>query len=234
MPPEPLPPDRYAKHIVSRLTDAHKKFNQVKTDLRQCQRDVYDTKAHYLPIPDGKVVYMHKIPSHKEGIVSRFTRSFYGPYLVTGHSFKRPDMLSWKHIATGETIPHPVNIEKVVVIPDPEVHDLQASNDSVVEIQLDNPAPTPVVVVSSHSDLVQVAYQFGKFLQSLPSKSATASQGCKFVYEHFPSSHEILSRHGRLRGLCKVCPYLQLEGAASCGTYILSLNQTLSHQVSQT
>ena len=42
---------------------------------------------------------------------------------------------------------------------------------------------------------------FGKFLQSLPSKSATASQGCKFVYDHFPSSREILTRHGRLRGL---------------------------------
>ena len=227
LPPKPLPPDHYAKHIVSRLTDAHKKFNQVKADLRRRQRDVYDTKARHLAIPDRKVVYMHKIPSHKEGIVSRFTSSFDGPYLVTGHPFKRPDMLTLKHIATGETIPHPVNIEKVVVIPDPEVHDLQASNDSVVEIQPDNPAPTPVVV-SPDSDLVQVAYQIGMFLQSLPSKSATASQACKFVYEHFPSSREILSRHGRLRGLCKVCPYLQLEGAASGGTYILSLNHSFS------
>ena len=116
------------------MTDAHKKFNQVKADLRRRQQDVYDTKARHLSIPDGKVVYMHKLPSHKEGIVSRFTRSFDGPYLATGHPFKRPDMLTLKDLATGETIPHPVNIEKVVVIPDPEVHDLQASNDSVVEI----------------------------------------------------------------------------------------------------
>ena len=105
--------------------------------------------------------------SHHIKRVLRFTRSFDGPYLVTGHPFKRPDMLTLKHIATGETIPHPVNIEKVFVIPDPEVHDLQASNDSVVQIQPDNPTPTPVVV-SPDSDLVQVAYQFSKFLQSLP------------------------------------------------------------------
>ena len=88
LPPKPLPPDHYAKHI-SRLTDANKKFNQVKADLRRCQRDVYDTKAHH-----GKLVHMHKIPSHKEDIVSRFTCSFDGPYLVIGHPFKRPDMLT--------------------------------------------------------------------------------------------------------------------------------------------
>ena len=129
-------------------------------------------------------------------------------------------MLTLKHIATGETIPHPVNIEKVVVIPEPEMHDLQASNDSVVELQPDTPTPAPVVV-SPDSNLVQVAYQFGKFLQSLPSKSATASQACKFVYDHFPSSREILSRHGRLRGLCKSCPYLQFDGAASGGMFYL-------------
>ena len=47
-------------------------------------------------------------------------------------------MLTLKHLATGETIPHPVNIEKVVIISDPEVHDLQASNDTVVEFVHDD------------------------------------------------------------------------------------------------
>ena len=136
-------------------------------DLCRHQWDVYNTKARHLSIPDGKVVYMHKIPSHKEGNVTRFVRNFDGPYLITGHPFKRSDMFTLKHIATGETIPHPVNIEKVVIIQDPELHDLQASNDSVVELQPDTPTPTPVVV-SPDSDLVQVAYQFGKFPQSLP------------------------------------------------------------------
>ena len=162
---------------------------------------------------------MHKTPSYKEGFVTRFIRNFDGPYLVTGHPFNRPDMLTLKYIATGETVLHPLNIEKVAVIPEPEMHDLQALNDSIVELQTVTQTPTPVVV-SPDSDLVQVAYQFRKFLQSLPSKSATASQACKFVYDHFPSSREILSRHGRLRGLCKSCPYLQLDGAASGGTYV--------------
>ena len=140
-------------------------------------------------------------------------------------------MLTLKHIAIGKTIPHPVNIEKVVVLPD--MHDLQASNDSVVEAQPDTQTATPVAV-SAGNNLVQVAYQFGTFLQSLPSKSATASQTCKFVYERCPPSREILGRQGRLSGLCKDCPYLQLEDVASGGTYILSLNQTLFDQVSQT
>ena len=171
---------------------------------------------------------MHQTPSYKEGLVTRFIHNFDGPYLVTGHPFNRPDMLT---LATGETVPQPVNIEKVVIL-EPEMHDLQASNDSVVELLLDTPMPTPIIV-SPDSDLVQVAYQFGKFLQSLPSKSATASQAGKFVYEHFPSSREILSRHERLRGLCKSCPYLQLDGEASGGTYVLSLNQSLFDQVAQ-
>ena len=62
--------------------------------------------------------------------------------------------------------------------------------------------PSTFVAVSPDSDLVQVAYQFGKFLQSLPSKSTTASQACKFVYEHFPSSQDVLGIRGGLRGLC--------------------------------
>ena len=63
------------------------------------------------------------MPSHKKGLVTRFVHHFDGPYLVTGHPFNRPDMLTLKHIARGETIPHPANIEKVVVIPEPEMHD---------------------------------------------------------------------------------------------------------------
>ena len=163
---------------------------------------------------------MHKPPStHKPGSVTRFIRNFDEPYLVTGHPFNRPDMLKLKHVSSGEEIPHLVNIEKVVVVPEPELHDLQASNDGVAEIEHDT-STLASVSISPDNDLIQVAFQFGKYLQSLPSKSATASRACKFVYEHFPSSREILARHGRLRGLIKVCPYLQLDGAASGGMYI--------------
>eukprot|EP00795_Rhopilema_esculentum_P009060 gene9060-16708_t len=50
-------------------------------------------------------------------------------------------------------------------------------------------------------------------------------QACKFVYEHFPAAREVLARNGRLRGLVKSCPYLQLEGGLHGGTYVISLNQ---------
>ena len=231
LPPRPLPHDHYAKHILSRLSEAHKQVSQIKADIRRQQREIYDTKARNLAIPDGKIVYMRKTPSaSRQGLATRFIRHFDGPYQVTGNPFNRPDMLTLKYLATGATIPHPINIEEVVVIPDPEVHDLQASNDTVVEFVHDDPLVAPLSSPPDN-DLVQVAFQFGKFLQSLPSKSATASQACKSVYESYPASREILARHGRLHGLVKTCPYLQLDGAASGGTYVLSLNQTLFDQV---
>ena len=74
-------------------------------------------------------------------------------------------------------------------------------------------------------ELCQVAYEFGKYLASLPNKTATASQACKQVYLSYHSAREILTRHGKLRGLIKACPYLQMDGEAHGGLYLLSLNQ---------
>ena len=81
--------------------------------------------------------------------------------------------------------------------------------------------------ISTNSDLNHVAREFGKYLHSLPSKTSSASQACKYAYEKYPATREILARHGKLKGLIKSCPFLQMEGAAFGGTYILSLNQTL-------
>ena len=69
-----------------------------------------------------------------------------------------------------------------------------------------------------------LVFEFGKYLELLPSKSAVSSQVCKYVYEHYPQSKKILARHGKLRGLVKSCPYLQMDGGAHGGTFILSLN----------
>ena len=93
-------------------------------------------------------------------------------------------------------------------------------------MKVDTPdCTTPVA--TANSDLNQVAQEFGKYLASLPSKTSSASQACKYVYETYPASREILARHGRLKGLIKSYPFLQMDGAASGGSYILSLNQTL-------
>ena len=73
-------------------------------------------------------------------------------------------------------------------------------------------------------DLALVAHEFGKYLNSLPSKSAISSQACKFVYERIPAARQLLASHGKLRGLVKAFPYLQLDGGTHGGTYVISLN----------
>ena len=110
-----------------------------------------------------------------------------------------------------------------MVIPDQETYDLQPPNDVLVEPEVEVPAPIrPAPNVNP--ELSQVAYEFGKYLSSLPNKTATASQACKQVYLNYPSAREILSRHGKLRGLVKACPYLQMDGESHGGVYLLSLN----------
>ena len=60
LPVHPLPPDHYAKHMLSRMQVAHQRFSQIKSDLRHHQTDIYDRKARFLEIPSGKVVYIRK------------------------------------------------------------------------------------------------------------------------------------------------------------------------------
>ena len=45
LPQRPLPHDHYAKHILSRLSEAHKQFSQIKFDIRRQQHEIHDTKA---------------------------------------------------------------------------------------------------------------------------------------------------------------------------------------------
>ena len=171
----------------------------------------------------------HHYSSAQTGLASRFIRNFEGPYLVVRHPFSnRSDMLILRDLSTGKELSHPVNVEQLVVVPDRDIIDLQSDNDAVVE--MDKAMDSPVLYPSSlpiPSDSVQVAYQFGKYLYNLPCHTATASVVCRHVYEQYPSAREILNRHGKLRGLTKVCPYLQLHGASHGGTYNLSLNLEL-------
>ena len=225
LPVHPLPADHYAKHMLSRMQIAHQRFSQIKSDLRCHQKDIYDRKARFLEIPSGKVVYIRKEPqTTHSGQATRFLRAFDGPFQVIGHPYDRTDLLTLKKLSTGHVLPHPVNIEKCVVIPDQETYDLQPPIDVLVEQEFEVPAPIrPAPNVNP--ELSQVAYEFGKYLSSLPNKTATASQACKQVYLNYPSAREIISRHGKLRGLVKACPYLQMDGESHGGLYLLSLNQ---------
>ena len=125
LPPTPLPPDHYAKHIISRMTDAHLQFSQIKADLRRQQRDIYNEKARIILIPDKKIVHIRNdSPSCTQGLATRFIRNFDGPYVVTGHPYGRTDLLTLRHIASCNDLSHPINIDKVVIIPEPEFNDL--------------------------------------------------------------------------------------------------------------
>ena len=64
LPPRPLPHNHYAKHILSRLSEAHKQFSQIKADICRQQCEIYDTKAHNLAIPDGKIVLYQLVKSY--------------------------------------------------------------------------------------------------------------------------------------------------------------------------
>ena len=120
-------------------------------------------------------------------------------------------------------MPRPVNIEKVVVVPEVSALDIRIPEDATNMPEIKTFAEQSKI--SANPDLVSVASEFGKCLETLPNKSAVSSQACKFVYEHFPAARHIPARHGRLRGLVRSCPYLQIEGDMHGGTYVLSLNQ---------
>ena len=211
--------------MLSKMQIAHQRFSQIKSDLRRNQKDVYDRKARFLEIPSGKVVYIRKEPqTTHSGQATCFLRTFDGPLQVIGHPYDQTDLLTLKKLSTGHVLPHPVNIEKCVVIPDQETYDFQPPNDVFVEPEVEVPAPIrPAPNVNP--ELSQVAYEFGKYLSSLPNKTATTSQACKQVYLNYLSAREILSHHGKLPGLVTACPYLQMDGESHGGLYLLSLSQ---------
>ena len=61
-------------------------------------------------------------------------------------------------------------------------HNISTGDSPPVEVE-DEPPENPVKALSPvKSELRQVAYEFGKHLNSLPTKTATASQAYKFVY----------------------------------------------------
>ena len=81
LPPKPLPPDHYAKHIISRMTDAHNNFAKLKL-ICFISSVIFTTKrAHVISIPDGKILYLRNdSPSLIRGLTTRFIHNFDGPY----------------------------------------------------------------------------------------------------------------------------------------------------------
>ena len=89
---------------------------------------------------------------------------------------------------------------------------MQPPNEAMVENEIDSDLSSKVDKVPINADLTCVAHEFGKYLNSLPSKSSTVSQACKFVYQQYPQSREILAGPFHLKSLVKFCPFLQMDG----------------------
>ena len=120
LPVKLLPPDYYAKHMLSGMQIAHHRFTIIKSDLCHHQKEVYDCKARFLAIPQVKLFIFARslTQTSKTGEPTRFLRTFDGPFIVTSHPYDCNDLLMLKHLSTGAALPRPVNIEKCVVVPD--------------------------------------------------------------------------------------------------------------------
>ena len=90
LPSQQISPHPYATHLVFRLSASQKHLQEIKSDLRQLQRESYDPVSRNLEIPTGKAVYVRKPPASPDhGKPTRFLRNYDGPYLVIGHSHNR-------------------------------------------------------------------------------------------------------------------------------------------------
>ena len=137
--------------------------------------------------------------------------------MVTGHPYERTDLLTLKHIPSGETLSHPINIEKVVIIPEQVSHDLRPPNDAVIEPENELPETTVQAAVSPvNAELRQVAYEFGKYLNLLPTKQLLLHRHANLFTMHnyllekyliVMASSEALSSHVHIF-LCKV-PHME-------------------------
>ena len=66
-------------------------------------------------------------------MATRFLRIFNGPFIGTVQLYDRFDLLALKNLTTGTVCPHPVNIEKLVAIPEQKACGLQPPSDAVLE-----------------------------------------------------------------------------------------------------
>ena len=242
LPPAPLSQSSYAKELIKRSIEARKNFDRIKADLKRSQREYYDMNSRDLHIPDGKRVFVRLPPpsSTPKGAATRFLRKYDGPFLVVGHIRGRQDLLRLRHMTTGKEL-KAVNIEKIVVVPDGDLHaDIRPDDDAE---QLRDNTPTSVQGSNelshqaSHNsispELAKVAFAFGQYLRTLPKPQCYASEACKVVYQSFPDARDILNRHGKLKGLVAKCPYLSLNGGPHGGTYLLTLDMGLFQELNK-
>ena len=157
--------------LIVKMHETQKRFNQIKADLKRSQKDAYDCFCRDLHIPRGKRVYI-KHPRRKQGQATRFIGRFDGPYIVLGHVRGRDDLLKLKHLYSGQIF-KAVNVEKVVVVPEGDINDLQDDEIDFSEHTENNRTENQV-----NSDISKVAFHFGKclFTQKKNNNCAPSSE----------------------------------------------------------
>ena len=118
-------------------------------------------------------------------MVTWFLRTFDDPFQVLSHPYDRTDLLTLKDLSTGHVLPHPINIEKCVVVLDQDTFGIQPPNEAVIEPGIED-LPPVIHVPHVNPELSQVACEF-EYLSLLPNKTATASPACNmFTYITHP------------------------------------------------
>ena len=153
LPASAVPDDHYAAHRVSHVKVAHAQFQAIKADLRRRQRELHDTASRNTSVLDSKTVYLRKDAAPAQpGLAARFLCSFYGPYLVIGHTHNRTDLLTLTHAKTSVPYQRPLSIEKIIVVLDPEQQDLRPLDEALLELDVteEDLVPRPPSPILSH------------------------------------------------------------------------------------
>ena len=80
LPSEPISKNEYAKHLVQRISEAHKLFSSIKKDLRRRQRDYYDLSANVREFSDGQQGLVRNLEPLGKAPVSEAYKHLYSVY----------------------------------------------------------------------------------------------------------------------------------------------------------
>ena len=168
---------------------------------------------------------MQKYFIGQKSLATRFFCNLDGPITVIGSCNQRSDVLKFRGII-GDILP-PVNVEKLVVVPDDNESNI-CLDDLAIDYKHMEPETTALIPPNrQNQDLQTIAPHFAKYLLTCTKNKAFTSQACKHVYQAYSPEREILSRYGKLRGLISQCLYLSMQSAAYGGTYTINLDKEL-------
>jgi len=106
--------------------------------------------------------------------------SDFTPFFLVFGTSTCVDLLHLHKVDTGEILPRPVNIEKVVVVPEFFSTNLRPHDEILVEPDMDpNAEPGHAI---PNSDLVSVAFEFGKYLKTLPNNLLCLHKHVTFLW----------------------------------------------------